>query len=769
LVYFIVSIALLGFGISGTWLAFGPDTRLARFLTLRRSALGFVLTTLFSSLVIPMMGGIFPSALNNQWQLACLLLTYSITVLPYFLAGWLLGVVYRDHAEKIHSLYFADLIGAGLGCLLVLALLQSLGAIALVLLACALVAAPVFLATSETPARKLSSVAVLAVLAALCLADDAINARIIPDKSKAFNLEFQNLSPGDKRVVELSEWNMLARTDVVTTEKNARKVVMIDGDAWTDLVWNVREVVNKPFDPLKEALIPHDSPYALDRDFESVLVIGSGGGADVRAALRAGAKKVDAVEINPTTARIVKHEYDGYLAGLFTRPGVHLYNEEGRSFVRSRSDLYDVIMINAIDTFAAVDSGAYMLSENYLYTVEAVKDYARHLKPNGVLCITRWSYAGEASRLFAVMLEALHELGYAYAERHIAVQERDSWASTLISPTPFSEEDLTALRANAERFGGIEAYPKPRSECKAPLQVVLNRYAEARAAGKEREFLKGYRFNISPVHDDSPFFFHYRKIGDLANVLRAGSYQDFVRGSWSEFTMVGLLVLTTLALLLFVAVPLMRRGPVVIPGFRLWLLFFCCLGVSFIFVEISLMQRFALFLGHPARSLALVLAALLFFAGVGSHLKERLGISLRLALGLLIIVIIVTAVAYPVIIERLLGQPLLAREIVTVLLVAPLGILLGMPFPTGIHAVAQASRDAVPWMWGVNGGATVLGSIVSIVLAIQLNFTAVLFTAAFGYALALGAYTLVAERKTGGGESLQARNGTQEIVGAPPA
>ena len=199
---------------------------------------------------------------------------------------------------------------------------------------------------------------------------------------------------------------------------------------------------------------------------------------------------------------------------------------------------------------------------------------------------------------------------------------------------------------------------------------------------------------------------------------------------------------------LFMLLPLLRRDRPTIPAFGAWLFYFSSLGVSFIFVEIALMQRFALLLGHPSRSLALVLTSLLVFSGVGSHLRERLNVRLLRGLIVLIVLIAGTAFAYPLLIQAALGWPLVARAVLTIALVAPLGILMGMPFPTGLREVSEFDKEAVPWMWGVNGGTTVVGSILAIIVGIHGNFTAVLLLAALGYAMACCAYWVVT-RKAG--------------------
>ncbi len=738
LVYFIISLALLGFGISGTWLSFGEQTRIARMLTTPRAAVGFLLATLLSCFLIPTIWATTNADFTDIGELAGLVAVYSVAVLPYFFAGWILGRLYRDCADRVHAIYFADLTGAALGCLSFLALIHPLGAARLVVLATSLVVLPVFILCPGSW-RYLRIGVAGAVLLCMFLKADLFEASIVPHSSKGFHLQFADLPPGEEKVVELTEWNTLCRTDVVGATNQEQKLVFIDGDAYTPLAVHHKTVPPRPF-ALDEPLVPNAVPYLLDPNRESVLVLGSGGGGDVYRALRAGATWVDAVEINPTTARIVKGEYRDQIGGLFDDPAVHLWNEEGRSFVRQSKRNYDVVMIHAIDTFAAMDSGAYVLAENYLYTVEAMKDYFNRLTPTGVLCITRWDYAGETPRLFAVMLEALYELGVEHPDKHILAASRVFWTAILISPTPFTAEHVLTVRENAALHDGAFYFPLAPEEREHRYQHDLNAYAAARASGQQQAYLDAHFYNVSPVRDDSPFFFNYDRLRNVRLVFQEKSSVDHVRGHWASLMMLSLLSLLSVAVLLFMLLPLLRSGQRGLPGFRLWLLYFCCLGVSFIFVEICLMQRFALLLGHPSRSLALVLASMLFFAGCGSYLKGRASLPLPAVLVWIVLAVLAAAFAYPLAIRLLLPLPLWARGLATAALVAPIALPMGMPFPTGLRLVSEKSAHSVPWMWGVNGGATVLGSILAIFLAMQIGFTAVLTLAAVGYCVALATY-----------------------------
>lgn len=743
LVYFIISIALLGYGISGTWLAFGRHTRLARWLTMPTAACLFVVSTLFATLVSPQLGPGLSEIAVAPPRVALLLFTYAFAVLPYFFSGWMLGVVFRDHAERMHTLYLVDLVGAGLGCMAFLLLIQPLGGVALLALATAIGAVPV-LVLEALKRRGLPAFIVTAVLLIGTFAlDNRLNTIIVPEPGKAYTASF-DLSGGDDRRFHFSEWNAISRIDVVSQERNPTyKRIFIDGDAWTYFdearVWPP---------PSPEADRFHQigirAPYFFQspEEVEDVLTIGSGGGIDVYVALQNGAERVDAVEINPTTYRIMREEFAEGAQNVMLRDGVQTFNEEGRSFVRRTDRRYDVIVMHGIDTFAAINSGAYVLSENYLYTVDAIKDYMRQLKPGGTLAITRWLHYAETPRLFAVCLQALKEIGVENPTECVVLHgNRAVGCTILVRMEPFSDGKVDEFGKYLQKhYGGSMFHPQMPGDEEFPEEDTIVRVASAYENGAEDALFAGLPYDISPVYDDSPFFFHFDRLSTLARVFDPQVFRDYIRGQWPSFTLFTLLFATLVAVVLFMFLPLAFTQTARVPHFATRLLYFSCLGVAFIFVEIALMQRFALLLGHPSRSLALVLAGLLISAGAGSFLAERFTPRLPWLLAGLAAALLLAAYAYPAIIEAGLGWSLPARGALTLALIVPLGILMGMPFPAGIRAVAAHAEAAVPWMWGVNGGTTVLGSILAIVIAIWGNFTLVFLLAAAAYLVAAGAW-----------------------------
>ncbi len=745
IVYFIVSVALLGFGISGTWMSFGKDSRLARVLTVPLAGFLFFISTLISSLAMTQLDvntAAIATSKANQWLLY---LTYACAVLPYFFSGWILGLVYRDYAEHMNFLYFADLVGAATGCMLFLVLIHPLGAVTLVGIAAALVTFPAFALNLRSRVSLYGGLLCAVVLAIVILFQSEIDRNIQPEKTKAI-VSMYEISGGQRPIepsIELSEWNPISRIDITGNVRHRGEYrVFIDGDAWTSLFLD-RKSPRTTWNHETECLITWASPYLLKQAPDSVLVIGSGGGVDVLNALRAEAKQIDAIEINPTTARVVKEEFKDDTKQIFGRPEVSVYNEEGRSFVRRGGKQYDVIVMNAIDTFAALSSGAYVLSESYLYTVEAMKDYITHLTPGGILNISRWKTPAESVRLFTVMLEAMYELGYSNPESHLVAvfNPQNGFIGIMASNQPFSEEHINIVRDHVQRHKLEMVFPLRAGDNAYAIQRTYKKYAELRNRGEELDTIAEFNYDARPVWDDSPFFFNFLSVKQLFMARYTSSASQILRGGRASLTLFTLLGLLTLAVVLFMFLPLLKRGRAHIPRFTSWLLYFMCLGIAFIFVEIALMQRFSLLLGHPARSLALVLATLLLFAGIGSQMRGMLGIPLWVGMAGGIVAILTAAFVYPHIVPLVLGWELWQRGLVTAAMVAPLGFFMGMPFPEGIRLVATHARDAVPWMWGVNGGATVLGSVLAIILAMATNFTTVFVVAAAGYTLALYLFT----------------------------
>ncbi|MBF0502363.1 MAG: hypothetical protein HQM09_19645 [Candidatus Riflebacteria bacterium] len=753
LVYFIITVALMGFGISGTLLAVLTDDSKADRLSVGQAGFWFTVSAIFSTLFPGLVQIDLSGLFQDSGQVARLLLTYALAVFPYFFCGYILGGLFQKNNQEIRSLYFADFLGAGVGCLLFVGLLQPLGAIWLLVICCLLVLLPTWYCSSDR-GHPLTLLLGVGFIVSLGWFGPTIERYCVaPEMNKEESHFYYALDQDDEKLLEFSEWNTICRTDIVSTRRRPdQKRIFADGSAFTQIVYRP-PLQAPPFDPAQEHMLLNRSPYLVMKNPRNVLSIGSGGGIDIWHALRGRASRIDAVEINPTTVKAVSELYRADNNDLFHRPGVTLFNEEGRSFIKRNRTLYDIIVLFAIDTFAAINSGAYVLSENFLYTVEALQEYLRSLDENGVLCINRPETIPESIRLFILGVEAVSGLGWPEPLTHVAAVAKSSqWFTLLVKRVPFTPRDIEALSDQAGRYGEILIYPLVGSASAVPAQKDFLDYVEARKAGSLKAFFDSYPLDVRPVTDDSPFFFHSERWGEFWRVLRAGKPGGLLRGHWPTLTLWSLMALCLIGITIFIFLPLWRWrkiSPADVVPFRPgpWVVYFSCLGLGYIFLEIALMQRFALLLGHPARSLATVLGGFLLASGLGSYFSPK--ISPSLCFGGIVAVVGAAAFLYPSLIDVALAWSLPGRTLACLALVFPIGFMLGMPFPKGIQRVGHRHTHAVSWMWGINGGATVLGSILAIIIAMAAGFTLVFVLAAGLYSLAFLAWRQAQEISAG--------------------
>lgn len=441
-----------------------------------------------------------------------------------------------------------------------------------------------------------------------------------------------------------------------------------------------------------------------------------------------------------------REPFRSFSGALYEQPGVNLVVDEGRSYVRRSREAYDVIQATMVDTWAATSAGAFALIENHLYTVEAFKDYLARLAPDGLLSMTRWHLEppDQLLRLVSLSRAALADLGLERPERRIVVV-RGPWqrrfrrapATFLLKNGEFRDEELERLGALSAEHG-FELLYSHRAH-------TDNLFAALARAPQPERVWRSHESDISPTRDNNPFFFNSVRLRHLARAVsgRAGEWHKTNLGT---FVLFALLAVALLATLLFILGPLLlvrrRINPLPLRLRLSWLLYFACLGVGFILVEVVLIQKCILFLGHPVFALTVVLFALLLSSGIGSFLSGRLAEAAlpralpRLLLGVAALVVAYVAALSPLF-YALVHLPRVARISLTVLLLVPAGLLLGTPLPVAVRLLAQQAPGLIPWAWGVNGAASVVGSVGALVLALLSGFDQALLAAAGCYVLAL--------------------------------
>ncbi|HUK65002.1 MAG TPA: hypothetical protein VLV15_16820, partial [Dongiaceae bacterium] len=454
-------------------------------------------------------------------------------------------------------------------------------------------------------------------------------------------------------------------------------------------------------------------------------VIGAGGGRDVLAALGSGARDVHAVEMNPYIVRLVSGRFGEYSGDVYHARGVYAEVSEGRSYLTRTANRFDLIQISLIDSWAATAAGAYSLSENYLYTLEAYRLYWNRLTPTGMLSTSRWVTSLEAVRLANLVREALSREGVADPKAHLAIAQGGQVATVLAARQPFTGARLDSLRAVCERRGFELLWPPDAAHPDSgDVGLVLDRGAEAfRARGVD----------VTVPVDDRPFFFH--NVAVFGGRLRSES-ASFLNNARAVLVLRRLMVLVSLlAGLLFFLPFALRRALPREPGFWRGSAFFAAIGLGFMLVEIPVIQRMILYLGHPSHAITVVLASMLLGAGLGSLASSRLSGAAILAWGALLVgAIAVANVGLPFLVTATIGWVWPARVLAASGVAAVLGLMMGFALPLGMLRFGDVGK---PWFWAVNGACGVMASVCSLGLAMTFGFERVMWWGAGLYVVAV--------------------------------
>jgi hypothetical protein len=542
--------------------------------------------------------------------------------------------------------------------------------------------------------------------------------------------------------VLFSKWNSFSRITVDGIfGQNVQ--IKIDADAATEISRNASDVA------LHQAERRSITALAYHLKTQpNVLIIGPGGGNDVMAARVFGARQITAVEINPIIANDVmsSEPFKSYSGAIYQQPDVRLVVDEGRSFVRGSSDRYDVLQATMVDTWAATAAGAFSLTENNLYTVEAFEDYVSRLTDDGVLTMTRWYFEppDQLLRLLSLTRQMMAEMGIDNAQRHVvlvrgaAIDTDRSPATFIFKKSEFTDDEVRVLETASKAAGFAILY--------TPLTRPDNVFTRMVEAADPAEVWNSFETNVEPTHDNNPFFFNSMRLSNLKRVLKGGG-SEWQKTNLGTFVLFALLGITSLLVALFILGPLVlvrRRAFFSSSSSRRMshLLYFACLGAGFIIVEVAMIQKFILFLGHPVYALAVVLFSLLTFSAIGSYLsgrlpEDRLQSGLTKILLLLVALVIVYIVLLPPIFYGLVHLALPLRIAIAVVLMAPLALVMGMPMPIGIRMLARRAPEIIPWAWGVNGATSVLGSVAALVIAILTGFNQALIVGSGLYLVAI--------------------------------
>jgi MFS family permease len=745
--YLVIGLALLGIGTGGVLVTISrrlnraaTDTILMWSLLLGAASVGvgYVIVARVSIDTLAIWDYGSRASFSNLARLLLICVALFVSFVPI---GIVVTTLLGRKAERIGRLYFADLVGAGLACVVVVSLIAWIGPPATIILAGLLLALLGLRIAARGRSRALFLAAPLAVVLAVVVAAPSTLPRQRTDASKA--------DVANSHVI-YSAWSPIFRVDVVQLDPNTR--ILIHDDLLGSVMyrWNGDPATLTRYDT-----DPRILPFAVaGTKPPKMLIIGAAGGNEVLASLHFGARHIDAVELNPVTYSLVTKTFAAYDGHLADNPRVNYVNGDGRSYLARSSTKYRIVWFPAPDSYAATNAataGANVLSESYLYTSEAVTDSLKHLAPGGIVAAQFGELAYETrpnrtTRYVATARHALDKLGIRNPASHIlvatsAVGGYGKLSTILVKRTPFTRSEIANfVGALSTVPGSTLRYAPGRADLHNTVTTVATSSSSQLAA-----FYRDHSYAVGPITDNQPFFWHFARFQDVIGQFGNPVKNDPESGIGERVLLLLLaiaIVLAAVALLIpFVTI---RQTWKRLPKKRRSAVYFTALGLGFIFFEITLIQLLVLFLGYPTYSLTVTLMSILIFTGVGAFLtgryKHRQERVMPILLGALVVLTIFYLFGLPPLTSAAIGLPLALRVPIAFLILAPLGLCLGAFMPLGLGAVADITefpREYVAWGWAVNGFASVIGSVLTTILAMSFGFRAVLVVALLCYVIAV--------------------------------
>jgi hypothetical protein len=785
--HMIISLALLGFGASGTAISLTQGWLIG--IRSKSDVVGQRFHNAYTICGLAYSIGVVGCFVLHQYvpfnplmlvwqpsQVLSIFALYLILSLPFFFGAACIGLALLQFAGNVNRLYFFDLFGSGIGALGVIATMYLIPPAQYLTLISAVGFGAVLIANSGSwNARQWRRIVLITGSAAAFigyLLFNPISIKISPYKGLSSTLNFPDAQILNERHSPLGVLHVV-RSDLIRAvpglSLNTQHPVQPQLGIFTDA--DAMTAITDFKGDLSRVSYLGDTTSALAYNLiESphVLVLGAGGGGDVLSALYHSAASVDAVELNPQVLELVAKEqkdFAGHIYGQDSPYLVQVHVAEARGFVRGTTKRYDLIQIALLDSVSASAAGTHALSESYLYTVEAFTDLYQHLTPGGIISITRWlkTPPRDMIRLFATAVEALEQSDGVFPAQQLAMIRGWRTGTLLIKKGIFDTTDRGTIQNFCrERSFDLAYYPQmPEVEANRYNQLaepIYFRAVQAILSNDQQQFYEGYPFNIRPTTDNRPYFFQFLRFNSLIQMVRTVGRSAIPFIEWGYLLLIATLIQAGLAGLVLILIPLffLKREATSSTGqnsrsstsfqafetpFResgTWRVFiyFLSLGVGFMFIEMSFIQKFLLLLANPTYAVAVVLCAFLLFAGLGSLFSLKLKTVVKLkqppmvvAIGILSVLALVYLQLLPPIFHRFLASSDTLKIVVSIGLIAPLAFFMGMPFPLGIAWLQRYQPHLIAWAWGINGFASVVSAILATCLAIAFGFNVVILLA----------------------------------------
>lgn len=750
--YLVIGLALLGLGSGATAVVLSSRLRsMSTRAVVVGASLWSAVTIVIGYLVVSFMPvdtlalweyGTKSSVLNfGALLVICFALFITFTGI-----GVVVSTLLGRGGTRINALYFSDLIGAALACAVVVFLIAWTSPPAVIMFASVLLACLAAVLMSKTN----QAIRIGVVVAAVVLLVISAFTNLLPDPHR----EKSKYTPGEKAV--FSEWGPVFRVDVEEIPGRDDLKVLVHDGTWGSAL---NQFDGNPANVTRFDDDPRSWPFdVLDDPAREQLIIGSAGGNEIVTSLTRGSEHIDAVELNPVTVGLVEDTFAEYTGNLTSFDQVDLTLGDGRTFLARSDKLYDLVWFVAPDSYAAnnaASAGAFVLSESYLYTAEMIETTLEHLSDRGISVAQfgEVSFADRPNRTARYVLtarEAFKKIGINDMSRHILIATSTDplsggLSTIILKREPFTDAEVDRFVASIPKADPSTLIYAPGHE---PADSIVARIPTLDDAQVEAE-LAAYPFQIHAITDDGPFFWHFSSFDDvLSNITSSISTID-------RETAVGervLLLLATIATVFaaaFLVLPFIRirKTWASLPGKGLSAVYFAALGLGFMFFEITLIQQLALFLGYPTYSLTVTLASILIFTGLGSLISGRIRTAPERVLAALLVALVLLTVFYrfalPSITDAGLSLPFTLRVLIAFVLVSPLGLCLGMFMPTGLRTVGDLSDHAdeyIAWGWAINGAFSVVGSVLTTILAMSWGFRTVQLIALGVYLVACAAF-----------------------------
>ena len=759
--YMVIALALLGYGISGSLLYLLQPAVIRRYHQAYPIAiLLFALTSVGAFLLAQSLTFNVEELFWDAQQIFNLTLIFLLLALPFLFAASAICMTFMIFSDKqVSTVYAADLLGAGFGAVAILFVMYllmpetMLSVVSLAGVAAALIAAWEL----KLPNRRFHIFVSLGLAVALLLIAPGLSLSYSPYKGLAQTLQIKGTRIIEQRASPLGYLTLVASEEIPlrhapglslanTSEPLPQLGLFTDADNMTAITRYPESAESLSYlDQTTSALAYHL------RQPSRLLVIGSGAGADLLQARYHQVPAIDALELNPQIVELVNRDYSDFAGSIYHNPGTELHIREARDFLTATDQKYDLIQIALIDAANASSSGLYALNESYLYTQEALRLYLSHLNPDGYLSITRWVKLPprDSLKLFATAYQALASLELTDISERLLLVRNWQTSTLLVKNGLFSKQELDRVDQFCRERLFDQAYTHQLAEAQSNRFNLLTEptfYRTTRkiVTGHMDELFDEYQFDLRPATDDRPYFHHFFKWRSFLEALKLRDSGGMPLIEWGYVVLILTLAVTALISALLIILPLFfvpRKTILSGSVIARWptLLYFAGIGLAFLFIEIAMIQKFLLFLHHPIYAITVSLSAFLLFAGLGSYLSEVLARRYTYKRITVSAVIIITlfCLSYLFLLAPLFNAfahlTMSYKIAISVILIAPLAVCMGMPFPAALASMKAQRSDLIPWAWGINGYASVISAGMATLIAIQFGFRAVIICAALLY------------------------------------